>query len=210
MNGDGRPDVVFLLTQEPGGSGTFFYVVAALRNEAGYQGTNGILLGDRIAPQNIAIENGRIVVNYADRKPDEPMTTRPSVGVSRFFKVLEGKLVADEAVSQITNRKWVWEQTQMNDGTVTTPKQPDAFTITFLDNGQVQGTTDCNSFSGTYKVNGPSIEFGPFASTMMACEGSQEAEFMKSLGEVDQFLYVEKEDKLALMIKYNSGSMVFK
>ncbi|RJQ36327.1 hypothetical protein C4552_03505 [Candidatus Parcubacteria bacterium] len=83
LNGDGREDVAFLLTQETGGSGTFFYVVAALNTETGYVGSQAFLLGDRIAPQTIESGPGNtIVVNYADRQPGEPMTARPSVGKS--------------------------------------------------------------------------------------------------------------------------------
>ena len=51
LNDDGRDDVVFLVTHEPGGSGTFFYAVAVLTTEDGYAGSDGYLLGDRIAPQ---------------------------------------------------------------------------------------------------------------------------------------------------------------
>lgn len=94
LNGDGQPDVAFLLTQESGGSGTFFYVVAALQIESGSVGTNAILLGDRIAPQSTTIQDGTIVVNYAERKPGEPFTAAPSVGVSKYLKVVDGELVA--------------------------------------------------------------------------------------------------------------------
>lgn len=87
LNGDGVPDVAFILTQSGGGSGTFFYVVAALKTTTGYQGTNAIVLGDRIAPQTTEIRNGQIVVNYADRAAGEPMTTAPSVGVSKYLSV---------------------------------------------------------------------------------------------------------------------------
>lgn len=92
LNGDGREDVVFILTQNPGGSGTFFYVVAALNTESGYIGSDGYLLGDRIAPQTIEeSQNPRhvnvIVANYADRTLGEPMTTAPSVGKSAYLKL---------------------------------------------------------------------------------------------------------------------------
>jgi hypothetical protein len=93
LNGDQRDDVAFLLTQNTGGSGTFFYIVAALKTDYGYTGTNAILLGDRIAPQSTSIENGEIVVNYADRKPDEPFTTPPTVGVLKRFAVFNNELV---------------------------------------------------------------------------------------------------------------------
>lgn len=87
LNGDGSPDIAFLLTQTGGGSGTFYYVVVALKTASGYKGSNAILLGDRIAPQTTEIKDGVLLVNYADRKPGEPMTAQPSVGVSKYFKV---------------------------------------------------------------------------------------------------------------------------
>jgi hypothetical protein len=84
LNGDGRQDIAFLITQNTGGSGTFFYVVAAVDNgRNGYSGSRAFFLGDRIAPQNT--ESGpqnSIVVNYADRNPQEPMTAKPSIGKS--------------------------------------------------------------------------------------------------------------------------------
>lgn len=94
LNGDGTDDAVFILTEDTGGTGTFYYVVAALSDIKNNKttGTNAILLGDRVAPQNINLENGMIVVNYADRKKNEPMTTQPSVGVSRYFTVMNGIL----------------------------------------------------------------------------------------------------------------------
>ena len=93
LNGDGKKDVAFLLTQDTGGSGTFYYVVVALRTASGYQGTNAVLLGDRIAPQTTNIENGMVVVNYADRKPDESFAIEPSVGISKYLEVIDSKLV---------------------------------------------------------------------------------------------------------------------
>lgn len=87
LNGDGTPDIAFLLTQQGGGSGTFYYVVVAVKTPQGYQGTNAILLGDRIAPQTTEIHNGELVVNYAVRKEGEPMTASPSVGVSKYLKI---------------------------------------------------------------------------------------------------------------------------
>lgn len=92
LDNDGRTDVVFLLTQATGGSGTFYYAVAALNTDRGYVGSDGYLLGDRIAPQTTEVsQNPRhknvIVVNYADRAAGEPMTTQPSVGKSAYLKL---------------------------------------------------------------------------------------------------------------------------
>ncbi|MFA6094841.1 MAG: hypothetical protein WC757_03075 [Candidatus Paceibacterota bacterium] len=92
LNGDGREDVVFILTQERGGSGLFFYGVAALNTDRGYVGSDGYFLGDRIAPQSTNIsQNPRhkyvIVFNYADRAPSEVMTAKPSIGKSVYLKL---------------------------------------------------------------------------------------------------------------------------
>lgn len=93
LNDDGRDDVVFIITHQPGGSGTFYYAVAALNTADGYLGSEGYFLGDRIAPQSIEIsQNPRhvnvVVVNYADRAPGEPMIASPSVGKSVYLKLV--------------------------------------------------------------------------------------------------------------------------
>lgn len=92
LNNDGLEDVVFLVTHQPGGSGVFYYAVAALRTENGYKGSDGYFLGDRIAPQSIEVsQNPRhrnvVVVNYADRDLGQPMTASPSVGKSTYLKL---------------------------------------------------------------------------------------------------------------------------
>lgn len=87
INGDGLTDVAFLITEQPGGSGTFFYLVGALKQRDGsYLGSQAMLIGDRIAPQTTEFRNGLVIVNYADRLPLEPMTTRPSQGKSLYAK----------------------------------------------------------------------------------------------------------------------------
>ncbi len=92
LNDDGEEDAVFILTQETGGSGVFYYAVAALDAGKGYAGSDGYFLGDRIAPQTIeSSPNPRhknvIVVNYAERAAGEPMTAEPSVGKSIYLKL---------------------------------------------------------------------------------------------------------------------------
>jgi hypothetical protein len=91
LNGDGMEDQAFLVTQSTGGSGTFYYVVVALKTSDGYKTTNAFLIGDRIAPQatEIRSDSMRLDVNYADRKPGEPMTATPSQGKTLLLKVTD-------------------------------------------------------------------------------------------------------------------------
>jgi hypothetical protein len=97
LNNDGREDVVSIVTQETGGSGVFFYAVAALNTPAGYVGSSAFLLGDRIAPQSTSIDEGTttqgtkrenvIVVNFMTRAANEPFTAEPTVSKSVWIKL---------------------------------------------------------------------------------------------------------------------------
>jgi len=58
-----------------------------LKTSNGYQGTNAVLLGDRVAPQTTEIRNRQLIVNYAERSINEPMTVRPSLAVSKYLVV---------------------------------------------------------------------------------------------------------------------------
>jgi hypothetical protein len=87
FNGDGIEDSAFLLTQNSGGSGTFFYIAAVLSTKDGYKGTNAIFFGDRISPKTLEFKNGEIIVNYLDRRIDQPMVSFPSIPTTKYFKI---------------------------------------------------------------------------------------------------------------------------
>ncbi len=98
LDNDGDKDMALVLQRQTGGSGLFYYLVVALQNQdATAQGTNALFLGDRIAPQGMSIQFGTITFNYADRKPGEPMTAQPSVGISLYAKIQNGELVKSES-----------------------------------------------------------------------------------------------------------------
>lgn len=226
LNDDGREDIAFLLVQDRGGSGTFFYAVAALATADGFIGSHGFFLGDRIAPQTTEISRNPshkhvIVINYADRAPGEPMTADPSVGKSVWLKLdpktmqfgevvqnFEGE--ADPTRMTLTMKPWTWMQAFYNDGRVITPKQAGKFTITFAEDGKFSATTDCNRMGGTYSVGRDGmIAFSDIFSTKMYCEGSQESEFSTLLQHSQTYHFTSKGE-LVLDIKFDSGSVIFK
>lgn len=115
FNNDGLNDTALILTQDGGGSGTFFYLVAALGNNNTCIGTNGVFLGDRISIQSIEIKEGRIIVNYNDRKDSDPMTSIPSIEITKQFKLENGRLI------DITSEEESKEQNCLiSGGTITT------------------------------------------------------------------------------------------
>jgi len=87
LDGDGNKDAALILVYKTGGSGTFYYVAACLNMNGTYEGTNAVLLGDRIALHDSTVQNGVIVINYAERGPEEPMTAPPSKGMTKTLRV---------------------------------------------------------------------------------------------------------------------------
>ncbi|MEQ1678775.1 MAG: META domain-containing protein, partial [Chitinophagaceae bacterium] len=219
--GDGTEDVVFLLTQNTGGSGTFYYVVGAVSTESGYVGSLAVLLGDRIAPQTTEFgENNIVVVNYADRALGEDFSIQPSVGKSIWLKLdtetlqfgevannFEGE--ADPMKMSLTMKTWKWISALYNDEREVKPIKGDAFTLTFTEDGKFTATTDCNQMGGSYTVDGEKIAFGAMYSTKMYCEGSQETIFSEFLTNTSGFHFTSKGEMI-LDLKFDSGSVVFR
>ncbi len=78
-----------------------------------------------------------------------------------------------------------WVVTGYNNGAggVTSPAAGTTLTATFTAD-QVSGSSGCNTFTGSYTLDGINVTIGPLASTMMACEQplmDQETAFMKAL-----------------------------
>ena len=95
INKDRQDDFAVILTRDPGASGTFYFISLALSSANGFVGTNSILLGDRIAPQNVNIKEEQIVVNYATRYPGDSFDVKPSFGVSKYFFLADNELKED-------------------------------------------------------------------------------------------------------------------
>jgi heat shock protein HslJ len=223
LNNDGIEEVIGLLTQETGGSGTFYYAVAAISTPDGFVGSEAYFIGDRIAPQTTQIEeDGIVVINYATRREGDSFMAVPSIGKTlrlhlhtdeRLFEEIEG--TAEEHSHDtpknptLTSKRWYWVSTLTNDGTETIPQKKDVFTLTFGNGSQFSATTDCNQISGSYTLNQNQITFGQMASTKMYCEGSQEAVFTQFLQNTSGYLFTPAGE-LVLELKFDSGTMTFK
>jgi hypothetical protein len=219
LNLDGRKDIVFLLTQQTGGSGTFYYVVASLNKENGFVGSDGVLLGDRIAPQTTEVHDNIIVVNYADRNPGESFATPPSMGKSIWLKLDEATMQfgevaqnfegeADPGRMNLFMKQWVWISTKYNNTNIK-PNETKKFTLTLNSDKTFSATTDCNSVGGEYSTTGNKISFGKIMSTLMFCENSQEGDFVKMLGEIQSYVFTSKGE-LIFSLKTFGDSMIFR
>lgn len=104
---------------------------------------------------------------------------------------------------------WVWKHIIVGGDAIAEPMKPGVFTITFTADGKVSGTTDCNSFGGQYTLGSDGvITFGPFASTLMFCEGSQEPDFMAALAQTNR-LTTDTDGNLIFVLGDTSNVLVF-
>lgn len=221
LNGDSVEDAAVMLTTSGEGSGTFYYAALAIASGTTFVSTNPLLLGDRIAPQAIEINDGVAVYNYAIRSIGEPFTTQPSLGkslhiyydkktgeIGELVKNFEGEVDPNKMV--LGFKTWEWTLTQMANGQQALPKKPGVFTLTFENDGKVLVGTDCNQGSGTFsRGQGNILTLGSIASTKMFCEGSQENDFVSAFSQVTSYYFTLKGD-LVLRLANNAGEMRFK
>jgi heat shock protein HslJ len=83
----------------------------------------------------------------------------------------------DDSTAALTDITWVLQHYNQ-------PLLPDTtLTIEFNNNGQVNGSAGCNSYFGSYDLDGSSLITGPVGSTEMWCEGlmDQESAFLQAL-----------------------------
>lgn len=202
LDGDGRQDVVFILTQQTSSTGTFFYVAAALNKVGGVVGSHGVLLGDRVAPQSLAAgPDNVIVVNYAQRRAGESFATPPSQATTRHLRFdpasstfgeiayIEGE--ADPGRMTLTMKPWTWNRVTRN-GQTETPLRAGAFSLEFGGDGVLTVATDCNRGSASYIAKDGAIEVSDVASTRMFCEGSMEPRFLELLAGVSRYEFTSR------------------
>jgi heat shock protein HslJ len=108
----------------------------------------------------------------------------------------------------LTAQKWMWVNTKMSDGAEVLPSAEGKFGLKFGTDMSLISSTDCNNGRGTYEL-GPdnAMTIGPMATTMMFCEGSAETQFFQGLNNVGS--YKIENGQLWLMLKYDSGTMIF-
>lgn len=91
-------------------------------------------------------------------------------GCAEWEKVIDS--FSDEPVENT-----YWKLTQLNGmPVVATQRQREAHFFLHHESGRMTGSGGCNGISGTYKLEGDRLSFGPLAGTMMSCGDGMEAE----------------------------------
>ena len=92
IDGQGALDAAAITVEDPGGSGTFRYLHALIKDDDDLRDAGVAFLGDRIRIEGVSVHDGVITVAMLDRRPDDPFAAPPSVPVIRQFRLQGGDL----------------------------------------------------------------------------------------------------------------------
>lgn len=117
----------------------------------------------------------------------------------------EGSLTLRPTLTAVV---WEWREFRGGDDSVVAPDHPERYTLTFLAEGKLAVRADCNRASGSYTVDGPSLELNAAAMTRAMCPPESLSErFVRDLGDVRSHVFREGNLYLALMA--DAGIMEF-
>jgi heat shock protein HslJ len=101
---------------------------------------------------------------------------------------------------------WQLQSIEQDGGNVVTIDNPESYTATFSEEGDLGVRADCNQCNGGYQVDGSSLEISTLACTRAFCgEASFFDEYTQALDSAVSFSRVGNE----LRIRYDGGTLVF-
>jgi len=156
----------------------------------------------------LTTENGKALTD-SEKLTFRYDTTAGTLDLRNYDKDVWGKNGLELSKTlDLVGTKWTWLETTLADETEIQSDAKNSFSLTFQEDNKLDLTTDCNRVQATYKTNGiETMSFSLGAMTLMYCEGSHEADFLKHLGNVESFLI--EGMSLRLTLKDKAGTMTF-
>ncbi len=165
-----------------------------------YNGTY-TLDGDKLAIGDVsttmmACPGARAAVETAYLAALGKVATYAIAGETLELRTAEGAVGLRYKVAvapSLTKTRWVANTINNGKGGAESVVADSTVTAVFAEDGTVAGSGGCNTYSGTYTVDGTSLSFGPLASTQMACAdealSQQEASFFAALERVSTYAF---------------------
>ena len=99
LDGDGNPETIVYLVANTGGSGVYSYISVVGNNNGEAQPLDTVFLGDRVDVRLVTVVGDEVRVALRDRLATQPMSARPTVRLTYSYKLLNGKLIASQPLS---------------------------------------------------------------------------------------------------------------
>ena len=96
IDGIYRADAAAITVEDPGGSGTFYFLHAMINDEGTLRDADFTFLGDRVRIEGVSIHGRLITVAMLDRAPDAPYSEPPTMAVIRQFRLENETLVEQD------------------------------------------------------------------------------------------------------------------
>ena len=122
---------------------------------------------------NYTVKDGILSLNKARMAP-----------LAKFQEVKEGSSSKEQALNGTWELDYISGPRIAFDGLYPNKKP----TITFdTANKKANGNSSCNNYNTSIKIEGGNLHFGPVASTKMACQGSGESVYFKTLETITNY-----------------------
>jgi heat shock protein HslJ len=110
---------------------------------------------------------------------------------------------------ELVGRAWGWQGTTYSGNRQVVPDAPERYSLHFMPDGHVQLRADCNRGRARYETGANrALSLGPAAVTKIGCPaGSKDGEFLRQLGEVAGYRFVDGD--LVLALDADEGAMRF-
>jgi heat shock protein HslJ len=132
----------------------------------------------------------------------------PLVKAVDVTTVTTGGTPSPPAPATIALRTWQLVRIQMMDDAVLIPDHPARYTLELGSDGRASVRADCNRGSGSYRLEGRSLAFGPLATTRATCPpGSLSDRYLAQLSQVASWL--ERDGKLHLAARADGAILEF-
>jgi hypothetical protein len=92
LNGDGDVDAAAVLSTDPGGSGTFYDLVAVVSERDGPRHVATASLGDRVLVEAVRVANGWVTVDLLTHDSEDSMSA-PSVPLKQTYRLIDDELL---------------------------------------------------------------------------------------------------------------------
>ncbi len=92
LDADGDVDAAAVLSTDPGGSGTFYDLVAVVSQRDGPKHVATAALGDRVLVEAVRVANGWVTVDLLTHASEDAMSA-PSVPLKQTYRLIDDELL---------------------------------------------------------------------------------------------------------------------
>lgn len=195
LDADGQEEIIVILWQNSGGTGSYTYIAAMKPENDGYRNISTVLLGDRVKLKSGKLDDGRITLEVLQAGDSDPMCCPTQLATRTWTledtQLTEGEMEVTGKLSLAILDGSDWLLTHIN----RQEPLPDNAEVTVSFNaGRISGKSACNRYSASIEEGDSpgEILIGPTMGTRMMCPDhlmAVESLYLKALAQLTNFSF---------------------